>query len=122
LSLLLLALGFWALAQAQTVPTLAARPTTEAAPAPSGLTDLPQAAQATISASLGRDDPAYQVAVQGTRLHTENPQHGLAVDFTSVVKVAKGQARFALALTGVGYGESPCCLLLRSAWMTPQGA
>jgi len=112
LSLLLLALGFWALAQAQTAPTLAARPATEAAPAPSGLTDLPLAAQATISATLGRDDPAYQVAVQGTRLHTENPQHGLAVDFTpAAVEVTKGQARFALALTSVGYGEPllPAC-------------
>jgi len=72
-----------------------------------GLASLPQEAQSSISAALGRDLPAYQVRVHVGALAAENAPHKLAVDFTRRgVALRSGTAQWGLALRGYGYGNA----------------
>ncbi|MGO9603138.1 MAG: hypothetical protein ACLQAT_07005 [Candidatus Binataceae bacterium] len=72
-----------------------------------GLSSLPLAAQAVISATLGRDDARYWVGTEHGALHAQNPAQALGADFTpAAVKVRAGKgASVAFALRGYGYGD-----------------
>jgi hypothetical protein len=64
-----------------------------------GLSSLPAAAQAPISAALGRDEPAYRVSA----LRAVNPAQRLRIGFSPAgVTVASGGARLDMALAGYG--------------------
>jgi hypothetical protein len=72
-----------------------------------GLSSLPLAAQGTISAALGGDDPAYRVRGGHDRLSASNDAQHLRVSFArSGVLVSAAGARLGLALSAVGYGTS----------------
>ena len=68
--------------------------------------NLPAAAQAVVSATLGRDDARYQVRAQGSALAAESPAQSLKAEFSRQgVEVRAGSARWRLALAGYGYGD-----------------
>ncbi len=68
---------------------------------------LPAAAQASISAALGRDIRDYRVQVQAASLHAENPKQKLAADFTSAgAEVHGGGVGWRMKLRGYGYGDA----------------
>src|ERR1700674_4151791 len=68
---------------------------------------LPSLAQSVVSATLGRDVPLYRVRAEGRGFQAENVRHGLAASFTSQrVEVGRGNARWAVALRGYGYGNA----------------
>src|ERR1700691_4838362 len=72
-----------------------------------GLSDLPQAAQSTISAALGRDMTGYAVRIEPGGLQTENTQQHLVSTFTaSELEVRSGLAIWRMNLTGYGYGTA----------------
>ncbi len=69
------------------------------------LSSLPLAAQGSISAALGGDDPAYLVRGGNDRLRTFNDAQHLRVSFArSGVLVSAARARLGLALRAAGYG------------------
>ncbi len=71
------------------------------------LSSLPLAAQGSISAALGGDDPAYLVRGGNDQLRTFNNAQHLRVSFTrSGVLVSAAGARLGLALRAAGYGTS----------------
>ncbi len=65
------------------------------------LADLPTAAQATVSATLGRDSAAYQVQPAGAGYHARTPAQDLRADFgpggVRVCAAGGGCARLALS-------------------------
>ncbi len=68
-----------------------------------GLEGLPAAAQGSVSAALGRDEPAYRVL----GLRAVNPAQHLRVGFSRRnVTVVSGGARIALALSAYGYASA----------------
>lgn len=68
------------------------------------LTSLPAAAQGSVSAALGGDDPAYHVL----GLHAVNPAQHLRVGFSGgSVTVRSGTARLAITLSDYGYASAP---------------
>ena len=70
------------------------------------LSDLPLAAQAQISAALGRDHASYHALARGDGFRVENRKHGLVTDFAaSGIRVRVGTATWRLALRGYGYGD-----------------
>jgi trimeric autotransporter adhesin len=71
----------------------------------SAMPRLPEAAQASISAALGRDHRAYHVVAQPRGFRADNERHGLSAEFTSSGADFKAEGKhFGLALTGYGYG------------------
>src|SRR5215470_11822371 len=71
------------------------------------LSNLPVAAQGSISAAVGRDDSRYWVHAAAVGFHAENIQHGLAVDFGDRgVEVRSDTLRWLLVLSGYGYGNT----------------
>jgi hypothetical protein len=73
-------------------------------PAAQGFTTLPLAAQASISAALGRDLASYQIRSQEGGLQSGNARHQLAAEFTATgVAVHHGGESIRLALQGYGY-------------------
>ncbi len=102
---LLFILGPWASSHAQTLATPRTTPTGKTAS--TDLASLPLPAQAVISATLGKEDPAYHAVAEEKGLHLTNPRHGLTAAFTaSGVEVQRGTARWAMTLTGYGSGPS----------------
>ncbi len=88
-----------------------------AAESPAGPAKLSQDAKAAISASLGRERPAYHAVTAGDTLRAENRDHGFSADFTSDgVRVRTGTATWGWQLLGIGYGAAPSAV--RAA--TPQ--
>ncbi|MGA8150430.1 MAG: hypothetical protein WB952_05730 [Terriglobales bacterium] len=76
-------------------------------PGTTTLASLPAAAQAQISARLGRDMPNYFVKAAGSGLEAINPSQKLTTRFTSDgVEVRNGDAWWGLALRGYGYGNA----------------
>ena len=72
-----------------------------------GLSSLPADAQGPISAALGKDDPSYWAYARGGGLHAENPQHRLAMDFTTEgAQVRSRDARWELTTRAYGYGDA----------------
>lgn len=70
------------------------------------VSSLPAAAQASISAVLGRDDPSYHAVAQGKGFSAKNTKHDLSADFTAKgVQVQTGNSRWGLSLSSYGYGE-----------------
>ncbi|MBZ5574296.1 MAG: hypothetical protein LAO09_20735, partial [Acidobacteriia bacterium] len=70
-----------------------------------GLSSLPVAAQANISAALGRDSSEYYARPVSGGFEASSP--GLAARFTSSgVEVSSGSAHWGLALRGYGYGNA----------------
>ncbi|HUF53057.1 MAG TPA: hypothetical protein VMR52_04700, partial [Dehalococcoidia bacterium] len=66
---------------------------------PAKLSDLPLAAQAQISAVLGRDQSSYHAVPQAGGFRVENSKHGLTADFTpAAVRVRAGTASWGLSL------------------------
>jgi FG-GAP repeat protein len=90
--------------------TLAVSFAAEAQPGASYITQLsslPPAAQASISAALGRDDTNYLMRQTATGFKSQNPRHGLDATFTrNNVEIRQGVAHWRLAFTGYGYGEA----------------
>jgi trimeric autotransporter adhesin len=79
-------------------PTLVTR---QATPLPVALLRIPAAAQAPVSAALGRDDAAYRIA----GMSITNPEQRLSAHFvTAGARIGTGAVRFTLGLTGVGRG------------------
>ena len=77
-----------------------------AAPESTNLSDLPLAAQAQISAALGRDHASYHALARDEGFRVENRKHGLVTDFAaSGIRVRVGTATWRLALRGYGYGD-----------------
>ena len=80
----------------------------KAAPESTNLSDLPPAAQAQISAAIGRDHSGYHAVARGGGFRAPNPKHRLVADFASSgVKVSVGTATWSLALRAYGYGDEP---------------
>ena len=81
-------------------------PVSQTAAESAKLSDMPLAAQAQISAVLGRDQSSYHAVPRASGFRMENKNHRLAADFTSKgVKVRAGRASWNLALSGYGYGN-----------------
>jgi uncharacterized repeat protein (TIGR01451 family) len=92
-------------------------PVTQTAAEPAKLTGLPLAAQAQISATLGRDQSSYHAVPRASGFRMENKNHRLAADFTSKgVEVRTGRTSWSLALSGCGYGNE----LRAAAAVVPQ--
>lgn len=71
------------------------------------LSTLPVAAQASISASLGRNDAGYWAAEAADALRMQNSQNQLAMEFSDTgVKVRKNRALWEFQYAGAGYGEA----------------
>jgi len=76
-------------------------------PGATTVSSLPAAAQAKISATLGRDMPNYFVKATGSGLEATNRGQKLTTRFTSEgMEVRNGAARWGLALRGYGYGNA----------------
>lgn len=70
------------------------------------LAELPLAAQAQISATLGREHSRYHAAQIGESLRMQNASHGLTADFTAAgIKVRTGAAIWKMELSGYGYAD-----------------
>src|SRR5271163_475698 len=71
------------------------------------LSSLPMAAQAIISATLGRDDARYRVVTVHGALYAQNPSHTLGSDFTlNGIQVRAGDGTpWRMTLRGYGYGD-----------------
>jgi len=83
-------------------------PVAETAVDSASLSDLPLAAQAQISAVLGRDQSSYHAVPQAGGFRVENSKHGLAAEFTpAAVRVRAGTASWGLSLLGYGYSDAP---------------
>src|SRR6266498_3433458 len=79
---------------------------TQTAAEPAKLSGLRPAAQAQISAVLGRDQSSYHAVPRASGFRMENKNHRLAAHFTSKgVEVRAGRASWSLALRGYGYGN-----------------
>jgi hypothetical protein len=73
----------------------------------SGLWVLPDEAQSSISATLGRDLPAYCAKPAGEDFVTENPQQHLSAQFSARgVRVRQGSASWAISVRAYGYGDT----------------
>jgi FG-GAP repeat len=72
----------------------------------SRLSDLPDEAQSSISATLGRDLPEYCAKAAGEDFVTENPQQHLSAQFgVGGVRVRQGSASWATSVSAYGYGD-----------------
>ena len=72
-----------------------------------GLSDLPQAAQARISAALGRQMAAYSVRKVPGGLQADNTQQHLLSNFTArEIEVRSGSAKWLIKLERYGYGTA----------------
>lgn len=72
-----------------------------------GLSDLPTAAQSTISAALGRDLAAYAIHQEPNGLRARNDQQHLLCDFTAAeVNVRSGPGTWRMKLERYGYGTA----------------
>jgi len=72
-----------------------------------GLSSLPAEAQGPISAALGKDDSGYWVRPSADGVSGENPQQGLAAEFTRHgAQVRKGNLRLELETRAYGYGDA----------------
>jgi hypothetical protein len=73
----------------------------------SHLRDLPDEAQSPISATLGRDFPAYRVRPVGDTFEAANPAQKLSARFTAQrVEVREGNAAWTIAVRAYGYGRT----------------
>ncbi len=73
---------------------------------PKGLTSLPLDVWAAVSASVGRDQPAYHARRAGTAITLDNPAHGLKAHFTKRgLDLSGAGARLKLRALGIGYGS-----------------
>jgi|SRR5579863_5615009 len=80
---------------------------TQALDKPAQRSNVSEAAQAIISAALGRKDSAYRVWEQARDLRAENQQQKFATDFTAdSVTVRSGAALCRMTLRSFGYGEA----------------
>jgi trimeric autotransporter adhesin len=78
----------------------------QANPTGADLSALPAAAQAQISATLGRDQLAYQSHREARGYRIGNPQHGFSADFVSSgVSLRSGDNHWSLTFSGYGYGD-----------------
>jgi len=79
----------------------------------SRVSDLPDEAQSSISATLGRDLPGYSARKNGNIVHITNPGQHLTANFDDRgVAVETGRARFSISVHSVGYGANPQPVLL----------
>ena len=73
----------------------------------SDVTALPPASQALISATLGKDQPAYHAVSQPDGFRMENSNHGVSALFTRAgVDFQQGAGRWGMVLRGYGYGDT----------------
>ena len=73
---------------------------------PAGLSDLPLAAQAQISARLGRDQPRYHARSRSGGLQLENAGVTAAFDVDGM-RIRAGASTWGLRFTGYGYSDAP---------------
>lgn len=70
------------------------------------LADLPLPAQAAVSATLGKDQPAYYAKQQGAGFTFENPRHAFTATLTAEGLALKQRGgTVTLQLSGIGYGS-----------------
>jgi hypothetical protein len=82
------------------------------------LSSLPVAAQASISAALGREKSQYHLRAAGRGFEAITPLQRLDTRFTAQgVEVSSGTVRWSMALQGYGYGEA----LKAVEVVTPEG-
>jgi hypothetical protein len=73
----------------------------------SHLPNLPVPAQASVSAELGKNSPAYFVHRSGSKLIASNPQQNLQTNFsTDGVTVRHDDSRIGITLRAYGYGDA----------------
>jgi hypothetical protein len=71
------------------------------------LSTLPEAAQSSISAALGRDLPDYYIRTTRNGLEATNSHGALTTRFTTAgVQLTTGPLRWAMNLRGYGYGDA----------------
>jgi FG-GAP repeat len=71
----------------------------------SRLSNLPDGAQSSISATLGRDLPSYCAKPAGDKFVVENPQQHFSAEFSAgEVRVRQGGASWAISMSAYGYG------------------
>jgi len=71
------------------------------------LSNLPAAAQASISAALGRDESQFHLRAVGEGFEARTRSQRLDTRFTAQgVEVSSGTVRWSIALQGYGYGEA----------------
>jgi hypothetical protein len=84
-------------------PTTAANTTRRA----TSLADLPHAAQSLVSATLGRDDAAYQFQATADGYRAANASNTLHADFSNLgMRLATDDAQWTMALHRIGYGDA----------------
>ena len=89
-----------------TLLTLGFTPGTGAAQKQTRLRDLPVQGQYALSASLGRDNPAYHIQNGGDGALSENPaQHLTARFLPGGIEVKAGKGTWGLTLSAWGYGR-----------------
>lgn len=72
----------------------------------SGLSTIPEAAESSISAALGKEDARYRVHAAGAEFRVQNAAQSLGADFTAQgVEVRNKSGRWHFALRGYGYGD-----------------
>jgi hypothetical protein len=75
------------------------------------------AAQANISAILGKDNPDYFVETSDSQLIARNPRHNLQAGFSPAgVDVRHGDSRVGMKLRAYGYGDSLAPLHAATPW------
>ena len=73
----------------------------------SQLSNLPVAAQASVSAKLGKNSPAYFVQRSGSKLIARNPYQNLQTDFSDDgVTVSHDDSRIGITVRAYGYGDA----------------
>jgi hypothetical protein len=84
----------------------------EAPSSPTSVSDLPLAAQAQVSAALGRALPSYHAAQRADGLRFENAQHRMSADFSRAsIQISTGTTEWGLSLVGAGYGDEPTAVM-----------
>jgi len=73
----------------------------------SALADLPLAAQSLVSATLGRDDAAYQFQSTNAGYRASNAMHTWQADFSNLgMQIQSQDSRWTFALQSIGYGDA----------------
>ena len=99
------------------IPCIVLYSVASAQPGPSKLTDLPSAAQSTISGALGKRISGYDAIRLANHVRAENPQDGLSTDFTGDgVTVHSHAATWGMHVSAYGHGD----ILKAAAAATPE--
>ena len=97
---------FWVLLTLVLLPGLAAAGVTPTKSPQQSIDDLPLAGRYTISASMGRGNPAYHLQNETGVIKADNPAQSYRMGFSSKgVEIRSGENVWGLSLESWGYGE-----------------